>query len=120
MLLPLIAFTQADSLKLVPVKAWQLSRLIDETKLYRLCDSTLTKYINALDVSEKLNANNDSIKKELEFSRDTWKDTSLTKDSLLTNQSALQKVELKRAIKKGNKKMVVGSVMGFLAALLLL
>lgn len=38
----------------------------------------------------------------------------------VNKSEALQKVELKESLKKGNKKMVVGGVLGFLVALVLL
>ena len=93
-LLPLTAFTQ-DSLRLVPVKAWQLSRLIDETKVGRVCDQTLTKYINLVSVYEESQRTKDSLINEVTLSRDTWKYTSLAKDTLLSNTKTIHDKEIK-------------------------
>ena len=93
-LLPLTAFTQ-DSLRLVPVKAWQLSRLIDETKAGRVCDQTLTKYINLVSVYEESQRTKDSLINEVTLSRDTWKYTSLAKDTLLSNTKTIHDKEIK-------------------------
>ena len=118
-LLPLTAFTQ-DSLRLVPVKAWQLSRLIDETKAGRVCDQTLTKYINLVSVYEESQRTKDSLINEVTLSRDTWKYTSLAKDTLIQNTKAIHKLDLKNEKAKGNKKGLIGVGIGFLVGLLLL
>lgn len=99
------AFTQ-DSLRLVPVKAWQLSRLIDETKAGRVCDETLTKYINLVSVYEESQKTKDSLIYELNLSRDTWKYTSEAKDTLIQNTKVIHKAETKQ-LKKQRLKLIL-------------
>ena len=118
-LLPLIAFTQ-DSLRLVPIKAWQLSRLIDETKAGRVCDATLTKYINLVSVYEENQKTKDSLIHELTLSRDTWKFTSEQKDSIITNRDLIHKSAIRQEKNTGNKKGLAGIIIGVVIGLLIL
>ena len=118
-LLPLTAFTQ-DSLRLVPVKAWQLSRLIDETKAGRVCDATLTKYINLLSIYEENQETKDSLIHELTLSRDTWKYTSEQKDSIITNSDLKYNLETKQLKKQRFKLTLLAIGQGVVIVLLIL
>ena len=118
-LLPLTAFTQ-DSLRLVPVKAWQLSRLIDETKAGRVCDATLTKYINLVGIYEESQKTKDSLIYELNLSRNTWKYTSEQKDSIITNRDLINKAETKQLRKQKFKLTLLAIGEGVVIVLLIL
>ena len=119
MIASLTAYSQ-DSLRRVPVPAWQLSRLIDETKSGRICDSVLRSYIVLTESQKALLSNQDSLLNEVTLSRDTWKFTSEAKDSIITNRDLIHKSAIRQEKNKGNKKGLIGIGIGFLACLLLL
>ena len=119
MIASLTAFTQ-DSLRLVPVKAWQLSRLIDETKAGRVCDATLTKYINLVGIYEESQKTKDSLIYELNLSRNTWKYTSEQKDSIITNRDLINKAETKQLRKQKFKLTLLAIGEGVVIVLLIL
>jgi hypothetical protein len=102
-----IAFSQADSSRLVPVKAWQLSRLIDATVLGRQCDSVLVATVNALELSTETNASQTALLKEVETSRDLWKLKSSMQDTLLTVRDKIHEKDLKQEKKKGFRRGVI-------------
>lgn len=105
MIVCLTAYSQ-DSLRRVPVPAWQLSRLVDETKAGRVCDVTLNKYINLLSIYEENQKTKDSLIHELTLSRDTWKFTSEQKDSIITNSDLIHKSATKQ-LKKQRFKLIL-------------
>lgn len=95
-----------DSLRRVSVPAWQLSRLIDETKSGRICDSVLRSYIVLTSSQKALLSNQDSLISELTISRDTWKYTSEQKDSIIVNRNKQYNLETKQ-LKKQRFKLVL-------------
>lgn len=95
-----------DSLRRVPVPAWQLSRLVDETKSGRICDSVLRSYIVLTSSQKALLSNQDSLLTELTLSRDTWKFTSEQKDTIIVNRDTQYNLETKQ-LKKQKFKLIL-------------
>jgi hypothetical protein len=104
----------------VPVRAWQLSRLIDDARLLRTCDSTLNAHVNALATSERTLATADSLMRELTISRDTWKYTSEQKDTLATVNNRKHDLQLKDQKRKTSKAAIIAISEGILLIVLLL
>jgi len=98
-----------DSLRLVPVRAYILSRMIDEVKLGRSCDSALTATIKALRSTENSLQKQSNLLSEVTKSRDLWKSTSETKDSLAVNVGKQNDIDLKLGKKRARR---TGFVLG--------
>lgn len=105
MIASLTVYSQ-DSLRRVPVHAWQLSRLIDETKSGRICDSVLRSYIILTESQKALLSNRDSTLTEVTLSRDTWKFTSEQKDTIIVNRDTQYNLETKQ-LKKQRFKLTL-------------
>jgi hypothetical protein len=113
------SFTQ-DSLRRVPVEAWRLSRLIDDARLSRTCDSTLNAYMDALLKSQIATSTLDSLLKEVTISRDTWKYTSEQKDTLATVNNQKHDLQLKDHKRKTMKVAIIAISEAILLIVLLL
>jgi len=117
-MLSLTGYSQVDSLRVVGVRAWQLSRLIDETKLSRVCDSTLQEYVKVLDLSQKTRAASDSLTNEIRLSRDLHKANSLAKDTIIQKTEQVGVLKEKQARNRGRKEAF--GLSGILAIVLVL
>jgi hypothetical protein len=116
----LTAFTQIDSLKLVQVKAWQLSRMIDEVRLYRVCDSVVTKLDSTVQsLKTALNAGQQLINLRTAERNLKAREANLC-DSIASNSNVIHKSELKAERRKGYRKLWAGAVIGFVLAVLLI
>lgn len=112
-------FTQ-DSLRNVHVPAWKLSRMIDEVNAGRICDTLVNKLSQTVDsLKVALTAGQALIDVRTE-ERDLKVKESQLWESRFENKEALQKIELKRAKDKGNKKGLAGVVVGILIGIALL
>ena len=67
----LTAYTQ-DSLRLVPVRAWQLSRMVDEVKMGRVCDSALRVHIQSLTLADSVVRVKNAEIKVLQTQKQVW------------------------------------------------
>jgi len=96
-----------DSLRIVGVKAWQLSRLIDDAKLSRSCDSAMTATIKAWHSTENSLTLQTKVLNEVTISRNEYREKSEAQTLLLKNNEAQQKIDLRISRKKGFKRGVV-------------
>lgn len=107
-----MAFTQ-DSLRLVPVRAWQLSRLIDEVRSGRICDSVLMSQTVTLKVADSLINNLEGQKLNLSRQVEMWKYQAENWESAYNKSVNLHKQERRISRGQGRKE-------GFFCGILLL
>lgn len=99
----LTGFTQ-DSLRLVPVRAWQLSRMIEEVRAGRVCDTLVQKQALALSSADSVIQNLDTQVKLLNSQIKTYSQIS---NSWQRSYGMLQmqaKEDRKNARKQGMKE----------------
>jgi len=102
------------------VKAWQLSRLIDDARLAGPCDSALNSHIKALKSYKTLLISKDSILQEVQISRDTWRVTSEQKDTLATVMNKKHDIQLKDQKTKTRKLTLIAIGQAVIIVLLIL
>lgn len=99
----LTGFTQ-DSLRLVPVRAWQLSRMIEDVRAGRVCDTLVQKQALALSSADSVIQNLDTQVKLLNSQIKTYSQIS---NSWQRSYGMLQmqaKEDRKNARKQGMKE----------------
>ena len=118
MIASLTVYTQ-DSLRLVPVEAWQLSRLIDDAKNLSYCETGVSILSTTID----------SLRAALNASKKLTLITS-TENELLTkankthlekadNLNLMHKSDLKQERKRGRKEgLTIGAVLALIAVLI--
>jgi hypothetical protein len=92
-----------DSLRFVPVRAWQLSKLIDDAKLSRSCDSAMQSTIKAWHSTENSLTLQTKVLNEVTISRNEYREKSEAQTLLLKNNEAQQKIDLKLGKAKARK-----------------
>jgi len=110
-----------DSLRNVPVKAWQLSRLIDEVRAGRVCDTLVVKLDSTIvALKNSLNAQGTLLEFRTE-QRDTLLHLTKVWERRVTNLGTIHKAEKKAERKKGFKiGFISGSGLGLVLLILLL
>ena len=109
-----------DSLKLYSAPIWKVRRLVHDASLKAHCDSVNRALEAELTITKHSLSNQIMLTNEVTISRDTWKYTSLAKDTLIQNNKVIHKLDLKNEKAKGNKKGLIGIGIGFFIGLLLL
>jgi len=102
------------------VLKWKLDRLLD-AYAYDLpkCGQTVVKLDSAVQgLKIALQAGNELITLRT-LERDIQVRINEKSDSIASNSSVIHRAELKAARKKGNRKLVIGSVVGFILAVAL-
>lgn len=99
-----------DSLRFVPVRAYILSKMIDEVKLGRSCDSTLNATIKAWHSTENSLTSQTEVLKELETSRNLWRERSEAQTLLLQNTDKQHEIDLKLGKRKARKVGFIGGI----------
>lgn len=104
----------------MPIKAWQLSRMIDATKLGRMCDSVLTSHVKTLRLADSTLIAKDSLLEEVRFSRNEWREKSELQKKEAENSKVIFKEGIKAERKRGWRKLGTGVIVGFVGAVLIL
>jgi hypothetical protein len=99
-----------DSLRIVGVKAWQLSRLIDDAKLSRSCDSAMQATIKAWHSTENSLTLQTKVLSEVTISRNEYREKSEAQTLLLKNNEAQQKIDLRTGKNKARKVGFIGGI----------
>jgi len=117
------AFTQTDTTRLVPVKAYKLGYLIRDASLLRICDSLANAQTESIKAKILLNANLEkqivSLKKE---NGKLWKADSVSDVRFKNAQElyTIDKENLKTKVKRRNKTIIgmAGTIAVLLAVIL--
>lgn len=118
-----IAYSQhgtEDSTRLYSAPIWKVRRLVHDASLKAHCDSVNRALEIELTATKLSLSTSESLLKEVTLSRDTWKFTSEQKDTIITNRDLIHKSAIRQEKNKGNKKGLIGIVIGVFAGLLLL
>lgn len=105
----LTAYSQTDTTRLVPVKAYKLGYLIRDASLLRICDSLANAQSESIKAKNLLNANLEkqiaSLKKE---NSKLWKADSVSDVRFKNAQDlyAIDKENLKTKVKRRNKVII--------------
>lgn len=112
----LTGYTQ-DSLRLVPVRAWQLSRLIADAQTLRVCDSVVMAQRVAIEKADTLIANLEAQVLVLKSQNETNSQINTSWQQAFARQQAICAGSVKTARKRGRKE---GLVAGLALALMIL
>ena len=98
-----------DSTRLYSAPIWKVRRLVHDAGLKAHCDSVNRYLENELHKTKVSLAASNSLEKELETSRNLWRERSEAKTLLLQNTEKQHEIDLKVARKKSRK---VGFIAG--------